>query len=353
MPADDATTTREEWVGLLPEEIEERLRPLGVPRFRASQVFRWIHRHGARGFDSMTNLPMELRESLAARAAVGIPEIAARSEPGEDGSLKVLFRLSDGTGVETVRIAGEDGPTACISSQAGCRYGCAFCATPLGGFARSLRAGEIAGQVLGLGERVRRVVYMGMGEPLANYAAVVKSVRLLTHPHGHALPARRITISTVGLVPLIYRLAEERLGVRLAISLAAATDEKRASLMPIARQHRLDSLLAAASHFSEESGARVTFEYVLLAGVNDTDEDARALVRRLAPLRCKLNLIPFNAVNGLPFRAPSEKVIERFLARLAPRLTVTVRRSAGRSLDAACGQLRLRLGEAGAREAGR
>ncbi|MBM3321653.1 MAG: 23S rRNA (adenine(2503)-C(2))-methyltransferase RlmN [Candidatus Eisenbacteria bacterium] len=330
------------WVGLLPSEIEERLRPLGVPGYRALQVFRWVHRHGARDFEAMTNLPRALRETLAAAAPIGIPAVAARSEPGADGSLKILFRFPEGTETETVRIAGADGLTACVSSQAGCRYGCAYCATPLGGFERSLRAGEIAGQVLGLGETVRRVVYMGMGEPLANYAEVVKSVRLLVHPHGLALPARRITISTVGLVPLIRRLAEEGLGVRLAISLASAIDETRARLLPIARTYDLDSLFAAAARFSETSGSRVTFEYVLLGGVNDGEEDARALIRRLSPLRCKLNLIPYNPVDDLPFGAPAEHAIDRFLARLAPHLTVTVRRSAGRTIDAACGQLRLR-----------
>jgi 23S rRNA (adenine2503-C2)-methyltransferase len=333
----------EEWVGLVPEEIEEILRPLDVPRYRASQIFRSIHRHGARRFEEMTTLPKELRERLSAAFRVGIPETAARTDPGPDRSRKFLFRLADGLEVETVKIAGEDGLTACVSSQAGCRYDCAYCATPLGGFARSLRAGEIVGQVLALDEPVRRIVYMGMGEPLANYRNVVKSVRLLTHPHGYALPARRITISTVGLVPLIDRLAGEKLGVRLAISLAAADDEKRGRILPIAAAYPLDDLLAAAARFAEASGSRVTFEYVLLAGVNDTEKDARSLIARLSPLRCKLNLIPFNPVEELPYRPPSEERIDGFLERLSGRLTVTVRRSAGRSIDAACGQLRLRM----------
>jgi 23S rRNA (adenine2503-C2)-methyltransferase len=293
----------------------------------------------------MTTLPLDLRRSLEERFSVGIPERAGLSEPGSDRSRKFLLRLADGTEIETVKIAGEDGVTACVSSQAGCRYGCAYCATPLGGFTRSLAAGEIVGQVLALEEPVRRIVYMGMGEPLANYRNVVKSVRLFTHPHGAAFPARRITISTAGLVPLIDRLAAERLGVRLAISLGSADDAKRASLLPIARSYGLDALLGAARRFAEESGSRVTFEYVLLAGVNDGEEDARALVRRLSPLPSKVNLIPFNPVNALPHRPPSEAAIDRFLARLAPHLTVTVRRSAGRSIDAACGQLRLRIGE--------
>jgi 23S rRNA (adenine2503-C2)-methyltransferase len=187
-----------------------------------------------------------------------------------------------------------------------------------------------------------------MGEPLANFRNVVKSVRLLTHPHGFALPPRRITISTVGLVPLIDRLAAERLGVRLAISLAAADDEKRAKILPIAASYPLDDLLAAGMRFAEASKSRVTFEYVLLDGVNDGESDARSLIARLSPLRCKLNLIPFNPVEELPYRPPSEERIDRFLARLSGRLTVTVRRSAGRSIDAACGQLRLRTRAPGA-----
>ncbi|RPJ43661.1 MAG: 23S rRNA (adenine(2503)-C(2))-methyltransferase RlmN, partial [Candidatus Latescibacterota bacterium] len=335
---------------LLPEEIEERLRPFDVPRYRAVQVFRAIHAGGARDFRAITTLPTALRERLAERFRIGIPEVAAISSLGDDRSRKFLFRLEGRLDVETVKIAGENGITACVSSQAGCRYGCAYCATPLGGFARSLRAGEIAGQVLALDEPVRRVVYMGMGEPLANYRNVVKSVRLLAHPLGRALPPRRITISTVGLVPLIHRLAEEKLGVRLAISLAAADDAKRRGILPIAASYPLPDLLAAAARFAEASGSRVTFEYVLIAGLNDGEEDARALIARLSPLRCKVNLIPFNPVSELPHRPPAESKIDRFLARLAPHLTVTVRRSAGRSIDAACGQLRLRAGGAGIEE---
>ena len=333
---------REEMTGLAPEEIGERFEPLGLPRYRARQVFHWIHRHRAGSFGDMTTLPKELRSKLERHFRVGLPERITRTDRGPDGSRKQLFRLSDGTVVETVEIPGPGGLTACVSSQAGCRYDCAFCATPLGGFSRSLGAGEIAGQVLALEEPVRRIVYMGMGEPLANYRNVVKSVRLLTHPEGYALPPRRITISTVGLVPLIDRLADERLGVRLAVSLTAADGKKRAELMPIEKKFPLDSLVTSAARFAEKSRSRVTFEYVLLAGINDGDEDARALVRLLSPLPCKVNLIPFNRVDSLPFSPPSEERIDRFLSMLTPSLTVTVRRSAGREIDGACGQLRLR-----------
>lgn len=341
---DTKGTGRGALAGLFPEEIAELLGPLGAPRYRADQLFRWIHRQRARGFAEMSNLPMELRAALEERFVVGAPEAVAVSELDPGGTRKFLFRGEGGTEFETVEIPGEEGPTVCVSSQSGCRYDCAFCATPLGGFLRSLGAGEIAGQVLGIGRPAKRIVYMGMGEPLANYRQVVRSIRLLIHPNGAALPPRRITVSTVGLVPLIDRLASEDLGVRLAVSLTAADDGKRARLMPVARKYAVADLLAAAERFAERCGAPVTFEVPLLAGVNDSEDDARLLARRLAPLSCKVNLIPFNPVPDLPYRPPDEERIDRFLAILSRRLTATVRRSAGRGIDAACGQLRLRAG---------
>jgi len=338
--------------GMTPEEIAGELHSLGEPSYRGVQIFRWIHRRRARAFREMTVLSLPLREKLEERFRIDRPRRAERAGPAPDGTVKDLFRLRDGAAVETVRIAGEDGATLCVSSQAGCRYGCAFCATARGGFRRSLTAGEIAGQVLAQEEPVRRIVYMGMGEPLANYRNVVRSVRLLTHPEGAAIPPRRITLSTAGLVPLIDRLAGEELGVRLAVSLNAPNDEIRRRLMPIARRLPMEALLEAADRFARRTGAPVTFEYVLLSGVNDGDEHARELARRLAPLRCKVNLIPFNAAPPLPFRGPSEDRIESFLRILAPRLTVTVRRSAGAGIDAACGQLRIRAAGGGPAEEG-
>ncbi|MBN1824942.1 MAG: 23S rRNA (adenine(2503)-C(2))-methyltransferase RlmN [Candidatus Eisenbacteria bacterium] len=329
-------------VGSTPEEIGALLSALDEPPYRGTQIFRWIHRHRARSFREMTVLPLPLREALEARFRIDLPRRTERVGPGPDGAVKDLFLLQDGAAVEAVRIAGEDGATLCVSSQAGCRYGCAFCATARGGFRRSLTAGEIAGQLLVQEEPVRRVVYMGMGEPLANYRNTVRSVRLLVHPEGAAIPPRRITLSTAGLVPLIDRLAAEELGLRLAVSLNASNDEIRRRLMPIAERWPIEALLAAADRFARQSGAPVTFEYVLLAGVNDGDEHARELARRLAPIRCKVNLIPFNPVPSLPWRGPTESRIESFLRILAPRLVATVRRSAGSGIDAACGQLRLR-----------
>jgi len=333
---------------LLPEELVPIVESLGAPCYRASQIFRWIHRHGAADYDSMSNLPSDLRQRLAEELPLRPPVSVDETPPGSDGSRKILYRLADDTEVETVRIAGPDGVTVCVSSQSGCRYGCTFCATALGGLRRSLGAGEITGQITSLGEPVKRIVYMGMGEPLANYRNVTKSIRILIHPEGAAIPPRRITVSTVGLVPLIDRLAAEDLGIRLAISLTSADDAERAALMPIAKSYGLEALLAAAKRFALRAGDPVTFEYVLISSVNDTEEDARALARRLAPLPCKVNLIPFNPVDELPYEAPPEDRIDRFLAILAPRVTVTVRRSAGRSIDAACGQLRLRRGKGAA-----
>ena len=289
----------------------------------------------------MTNLPLDFRRKLEEHFLIGLPESVVEGEPGADGTRKKLLLLADGEKIETVRIAGADGNTICVSSQAGCRYGCVFCATGLGGFTRSLRAGEIVAQILSEDEPVRRIVFMGMGEPLANYRNVVQSIRILTHQEGSAIPPRRITVSTVGLVPLIDRLAEERLGVRLAVSLTSAIQEKRERLMPVAKRYPLNALLESVRRFARESGNPVTFEYVLLSDVNDSNEDARELARRLGNIRCKVNLIPFNSVESLPFRAPAENRIDAFLSILTGRVTATVRRSAGRGIDAACGQLRL------------
>ncbi len=333
---------RPELAGLLPEEIEPILLSLGEPRYRALQVFQWIQKRRVTQFDSMSNLPHALRVALAEKCRVGIPVLREEFSVEKGGSGKYLLRLSDGIEIETVRIPAVDGPTICVSSQAGCAYDCAFCATAIGGLQRSLRAGEIVGQILALTETPKRVVYMGMGEPLANFKSVLQSVRILTHPEGAAIPPRRITISTVGLVPMIDRLARENLGVRLAISLTSAIDEKRDRLMPVNRKFPLPDLLGSASRFASITGSRVTFEYPLMGGVNDGEEDVRALVDRLGPLRCRLNLIPFNQVEELDFEAPPESRVEHFLKKLTPYLNVTVRRSAGREIDAACGQLRIR-----------
>ncbi len=330
--------------GLLPEEIEEKL-PIGTAPYRSAQLFRWVQKQRALSFDEMTNLPLAFRARAAEIFHLDLPEPAKRSESHRGGSEKTLFRFDDGASAETVVISAPDGDTLCVSSQAGCCYGCRFCATAIGGLIRSLRTSEIIAQFFALSKPPKRVVYMGMGEPLANFGNVVRSIRIITHTDGFALAPGRITVSTVGLVPLIDRLAKEKLGVRLAISLASADDGKRSDLMPVNRKYPVAELLGAAGRFARASGKPVTFEYPLLAGVNDGDDDARLLARKLGPIPCKVNLIPWNRVEELPFAPPDEKRIDRFLRVLSGRLTVTVRRSAGRSIDAACGQLRARANE--------
>lgn len=329
-------------LGLLPEEVESLVTERGLPRYRADQIFQWVHKHGARSFEEMTNLPADLRASLPDDLAIFFPENMTTSRAGEDQSQKLLYRMEDGTSIESVRIVQADGVTACVSSQAGCRYDCKFCATARGGFKRSLQAGEIVGQILAMETKPKRIVYMGMGEPLANYRNVVKSIRVLTHPDGFGIAPKRITVSTVGLVPLIKRLSSEYLGVRLAISLTSADDAMRSKLMPINEKFPLAELLQAARDYAQANGDRVTFEYPLLKGYNDSDRDAALLIKRLAPIRCQVNLIPFNPVEGTPFEAPPEARVSAFARALSRELTVTVRRSAGREIDAACGQLQIR-----------
>ncbi len=328
--------------GLLPEEIEKEIAPIGAPSYRAGQLFRWVQKQRAADFAQMTNLPAGFRAELEKIFRVFLPEVVRRSDAPRGASHKLLCRFPDGVSVETVAIAGKKGMTLCVSSQAGCGYDCTFCATAIGGLQRSLQAAEIVGQVLALEEPPKRIVYMGMGEPLANYGNVVKSIRILTHPDGLAISPGRITVSTVGLTPMIDRLESDKTGVRLAISLVAGDDSKRSRLMPVNRKYPLAPLLESAARFARSSGHPVTFEYPMLAGVNDGVEDARVLVRKLNSIKCKVNLIPWNRVDELPYSPPGEESINRFLGILSGRLTVTVRRSAGREIDAACGQLRLR-----------
>lgn len=329
-------------LGLLPEDIAAKIVPPGLPSYRAGQIFRWVHKQRASEFVEMSNLPAPLRKDLEKQFNIAIPVEVKNSVPPHGRSRKLLLRLSDDLRVETVVIGESGKETLCVSSQAGCSYDCSFCATAIGGLRRSLGADEIVGQVIALGTLPKRIVFMGMGEPLANYKNVVQSLRILTHPDGLAITPRRITVSTVGLLPLIDRLADEQIGVRLAVSLFSADDKKRSRFMPVNNKYPLAPLLKSAGRFSQVSGHPVTFEYPLLAGINDGVEDARILLRKLNSISCKVNLIPFNRVDELPFAPPSEEVLNRFLGILSGRLTVTVRRSAGRDIDAACGQLRLR-----------
>ena len=338
-------------------ELRAWLAERGQPAYRGDQVWTWLAR-GARDFAGMRNLPPTLREQMAEAFRAGSLREIARSEVDADQTTKLLYELDGGYTVEAVIMRYPHRSTLCISSQVGCPVGCPFCATGQGAFGRNLKAHEIVDQALDAnrllmaeGRRLTHVVFMGMGEPLANYDAVVAAIRRLCDPQLLGISARRVTVSTAGLVPRIARLAEEGLPFTLAISLHAARDELRDELVPINRRYPLAQLVQAARAFAERTGRRVSYEYVLLAGVNDTPRDARELGALLDRRLAHVNLIPFNPVAGTPYAAPSEAAVARFAEQVAATgLNVTVRDTKGRSADAACGQLRRRVLDAGRAE---
>jgi 23S rRNA (adenine2503-C2)-methyltransferase len=346
MSQDDGVDGRENLVGLTPAELAARADTWGQPPYRGRQLAGWIYGKGVLDFAAMSDLPRPFRERLLASAVARIPEVAERL-PSQDGSEKLVLRLHDGRAVQSVVMPDGDRLTLCLSSQVGCGYGCKFCLTGTMGLVRDLSAAEIVGQVLaargGLaaGARLTHVVFMGMGEPLANYGPTVSAIRILTDPHGFGFSSRRVTLSTVGLVQGLTRLARDDVKVNLAISLHAATDDTRSRLMPVNRGVGLDELLAACRRFPLPFRQRITFEYTLLHGVNDAPADARQLVRCLAGLRAKVNLIPFNEWEGAGFERPPLPRIEAFQRVLLDAgLTATVRWSKGEDVGAACGQLR-------------
>jgi 23S rRNA (adenine2503-C2)-methyltransferase len=325
--------------------LEEALAEHGHERFRARQVFGWIYRRGATDLEAMTNLPRELRAMLASVFAFTTPQIVSR-QCSNDGTEKFLLELGDGSRIESVFIPDTPANTFCVSTQVGCAMACAFCLTGKMGLVRHLTAGEIAGQVrvlaeaLGLRDKPFNIVLMGMGEPLHNYDETMKALRILADKEGLAVPPRRVTLSTVGLLPALERLAREPIMPNLAISLHAATDVQRGALVPINRKYGINEIIDACTRFPLKRRSRITFEYVLLAGVNDRPEDARKLAKLLAGVKSKVNLIPLNAAAGIPFERPSDEAVDRFARILSERgLTVSVRKSRGRDIRAACGQL--------------
>ena len=332
-------------IGLLPSEMEDLAVELGASRYRGRQLATWIYRKGVLDIEAMSDLPKEFRAQLAERGEIRLPDVE-RVTPSLDGSRKLVFRLSDGGRVSAVLMPDEDRLTLCLSTQVGCGFECAFCLTGTMGLDRNLETAEIVAQLLlanALGDqRVTHMVFMGMGEPLANYAALVKAIRIFTDARlGLGYSPRRITVSTVGLVPGIERLGRDDLKVNLAISLHGATDAVRGRLMPINRSWNLDALMTAVRRYPLAPRQSVFFEYVLLDAVNDADEDARQLVKLLRGVRAKVNLIPFNDWAGSPFRRPP---LPRILAfqkiLLNAGVTTTVRWSKGEDIGAACGQLR-------------
>jgi 23S rRNA (adenine2503-C2)-methyltransferase len=320
---------------------------LGASRYRGRQVATWLYRKGVVDLALMSDLPKDFRAALAARATAALPEVE-QATPSQDGSRKLVFRLADGARVSAVVMPDDGRITVCLSTQVGCGYACAFCLTGTMGLTRNLDAGEIVGQLLAAnaslpaGEHVTHVVFMGMGEPLANYAALVQSLRVLTDARlGLGYSPRRITVSTVGLVSGIERLGREDLKVNLAISLHAASDAIRSALMPVNRAWSLDALMTAVRAYPLAPRQHVFFEYVMLDGVNDAPEEARRLVRLLRGVRAKVNLIPFNDWNGSRFRRPPLPRILAFQSILLEAgVTTTVRWSKGEDIGAACGQLK-------------
>jgi 23S rRNA (adenine2503-C2)-methyltransferase len=334
------------------EELNERLHALGQPSYRAKQVIQWIYGKRVKSFAEMSDLPAGLRQQLASELAFSALE-PVRTLGSRDTTLKYLFRLDDGALIESVLIPaspalyGEasDRRTLCISTQVGCAYGCKFCASGLDGWSRNLEPGEIVDQVLRVeelsGDRISNIVFMGMGEPLANFANLMKAITIINAPWGIGLGARHITISTSGLAPQIKLLAEQPLQVRLAISLHGATDDVRSQIMPVNRKFPLAVLLDACAYYTQRKKQWLTFEYILIEGVNDRIEDAAALVRVARKIKAKVNCIPYNQVEGLEWQRPDEARLDAFMAVLDhARIPATIRREKGHDIAAACGQLR-------------
>ena len=335
--------------------LEAFVQTLGEPAYRGRQLFKWLFQKGAASFDEMTDLPRRFREALAQTATLA-PIENTRLAQASDGTVKGLFRLSTGRSVEAVLIPGfdEDGDpnrlTVCVSSQVGCAMACSFCATGQMGFQQNLTAGEIFDQVWFMnelaheryGRRITNIVFMGMGEPLLNYDNVLRSIELITHPDGMGIGARRITVSTVGLARRIRQLADDETRFNLAVSLHAPSDDKRSSIMPVNRAASTDltALREAIQYYTRQTGRRVTYEYCMFAGFNDTDDDARRLAKIVSWAPSKVNLIMYNPVDGLGFQRTPEERLNAFIRVLVDRgVTVTVRRSRGQDIDAACGQL--------------
>ncbi|MCM0081589.1 23S rRNA (adenine(2503)-C(2))-methyltransferase RlmN [Geomonas sp. Red32] len=328
------------------EGLEQYIAGIGKERFRAKQIFKWLYQMDATSFDEMTNVSKEFRAFLAEKAAISnlVPEVV---EAAEDGTKKYLFRLADGNAVESVLIPDEGRNTLCISSQVGCAMGCAFCLTGTFGVTRNLTTAEIVNQVCAVKreEPVRNIVFMGMGEPLANLAAVIPAVKILTDPDGFQFSNRKVTVSTCGLVPEMAELGHACI-VNLAVSLNATTDEIRSLIMPIDRRYPLKELLAACKAFPLPSRRWITVEYVMIRDLNDSLEDAKRLVKLISNFPSKVNLIPFNEHEGASFRTPSQESIDRFHKYLLDKhVTVITRSSRGGEISAACGQLKGRLDE--------
>jgi 23S rRNA (adenine2503-C2)-methyltransferase len=334
------------------EELQAEMVNIGEKPFRAKQLYEWFHKKLARDYDEMRNIPKSLKEKLESGYTYTSLKISEVQTSQIDGTKKYLFSLADGNLVESVWMQYHHGNSVCISSQVGCRMGCKFCASTIGGLERGLTPSEMLDQIYAIvrdtGERVSNVVVMGTGEPLDNYDSLLRFIRLLTDENGLNISQRNITVSTCGIVENMKRLADENLQITLALSLHGATQEKRRELMPIADKYGLDEVIAACRSYFEKTGRRITFEYSLVGGVNDTDEDAENLCSLVKGLNCHINLIPVNPIKERDFVESAKENVMRFKEKLEQRhVTATVRREMGRDIDGACGQLRRRYAKAG------
>ena len=329
------------------EELIEYLEGMGEKKFRAKQIYRWLHVSLASSYDEMTNIPASLRSRLSVEAPLNTLKVYDCQISKLDGTRKYLFELHDGNMIEAVLMKYKHGNSVCISSQVGCRMGCTFCASAIGGLVRCLTAGEMLDEIYRIqteiGERVSNIVIMGTGEPLDNYDNIIKFLHMISDENGLNISQRNITVSTSGIVPGIYDLAKENLQVTLALSLHATTQEKRAHLMPIAGKYDIKDAVQAMRDYAKTTGRRVTFEYSLIHGENDTDEDAKRLSDLVRGIMCHVNLIPVNPVRERSFERPNREAIEAFQKKLENYgINVTIRRELGRDIDGACGQLRRR-----------
>ena len=328
------------------DRLKEYVVSLGAKPFAAKQIYGWLHEKNVNSFDEMTNISKDLREKL--KENCNITKISIRKKQvSKDGTIKYLYQLEDGNCIETVLMRYEHGNSICVSSQVGCRMGCRFCASTIGGLVRSLEPSEMLRQIYHIqkitGERVSNVVVMGTGEPLDNYDNFVKFIHMLSDEHGLNISQRNITASTCGIVPNMRRLAEEGLQITLALSLHGSSQEKRKKLMPVANKYDLSEVLDACDYYFDKTGRRITFEYSLVAGVNDQPDDIRELTTILKGRNCHLNLIPVNPIKERDFKKPDRKNALEFKNKLEKNgINVTIRRERGSDIDGACGQLRRR-----------
>ena len=332
-------------IGYPEEKLKQLFADWGAPGYRVQQVLSWVYLHRVRQFEEMTNLSKDLRARLAEHFVITLPRIAAKTH-SQDGSIKYLFDLDNGSQVESVWMPDESRKTLCISSQVGCRLACSFCLTATLGLKSNLTAGEIIGQCLAVnedlpeGDQVTNVVMMGMGEPLDNYEEVCGALRLLVSPHAMRISNRKVTLSTAGLVDRIRQFAQEGIHVNLAISLNATEDATRDQIMPINKKYPIKALMDCLKKYPLKPTRRITFEYVLLKDINDSDEDAVRLGKLLRTVRCKINLIPFNGYEGSPYQPPSEERIKSFQNYLIQKkFSAFVRNNRGTDILGACGQL--------------